>query len=504
MAILPAPLRIADFRYYWIARFAAVLATMGMVVIIGYQVYDLARLDIAAGGYGMSIREASFQLGLLGLAQFVPLALLTPVAGWVADRFERRTVARLANGIDMSVALALGWFTATDALTLPILFAFAALHGIARVFVGPAMSAIAPNIVPPKMLPEAIAMSSIAWQVGSVLGPALGGFLYAADPAMPYWVAAGLMAVAIIALSPVRRITPPPIAGHAHPFRQMAEGLTYVRRHRFLVGAITLDLFAVLLGGATAMLPVFARDILQVGTEGLGLLRAAPAVGAAILALYYAWVPLKRNVGVKMLLAVAGFGAISLDLFAVLLGGATAMLPVFARDILQVGTEGLGLLRAAPAVGAAILALYYAWVPLKNNVGVKMLLAVAAFGALTIFFGLSTSMTLSLAALALLGMADMLSVYVRSSLVQLHTPDAMRGRVSAVSGLAISASNELGEMQSGLAAGLLGPVLAVVSGGAAAIVVAGAWAIFFPELRNARTFDPPPLPPPDRLPGEAL
>jgi MFS family permease len=239
------------------------------------------------------------------------------------------------------------------------------------------------------------------------------------------------MLVAMIALTPIRRITPPKIAGNAHPIRQMVDGLTYVRRHRFLLGAITLDLFAVLLGGATAMLPVYARDILKVGTEGLGLLRAAPAVGAALLALYYAWVPLKRNVGVKMLLAVAGFGA------------------------------------------------------------------------MTIVFGLSGNMTLSLAALALLGMFDMLSVYVRSSLVQLHTPDDMRGRVSTVSGLAISASNELGEMQSGLAAGLLGPVIAVAAGGAAAIVVAAGWAIFFPELRNARTFDPPPLPPPpDRIPGE--
>ena len=424
MTLLPAPLRIADFRLYWIARFAAVLATMGMVVIIGYQVYDLARAAPSAGGYGMSIRAASFQLGLLGLSQFVPLALLTPVAGWVADRYERRTVARLANGIDMTIALSLGWFTATNALTLPILFAFAALHGVARVFVGPAMSTIAPNIVPPKILPEAIAMGSIAWQAGSVLGPAIGGFLYASNPASPYWVAAALMLVAIVAISPIRPIHPPPIAGHAHPLRQMADGLTYVRRHRFLLGAITLDLFAVLLGGATAMLPVYARDILQVGTPGLGLLRAAPAVGAALLALYYAWVPLKRNVGVKMLLAVAGFGA------------------------------------------------------------------------MTIIFGLSRDMALSLGALALLGMFDMLSVYVRSSLVQLHTPDAMRGRVSAVSGLAISASNELGEMQSGLAAGLLGPTLAVVSGGVAAIVVAIGWAIFFPELRNARTFDPPATPAP--------
>ena len=414
MVSLPEPLRIPDFRLYWIARFSAVLATMGMVVIIGYQVYDVARAD-----YGMSVKEAAFQLGLLGLAQFVPIAVLTPVAGWAADRFERRTVAGIANGIDMTVALALGWLTYSDALTLPLLFLFAALHGVARVFVNPAMSAIAPNIVPPEQLPKAIAMSSIAWQMGSVAGPALGGFLYAAHPSAPYWAAAALMLVAIIALIPIRRVVPPPFEGERHPVRQMVEGVTYVRHHRFLLGAITLDLFAVLLGGATAMLPVYARDILEVGTEGLGLLRAAPAVGAALVALWYAFAPLKRNVGIKMLLAVA------------------------------------------------------------------------AFGMMTIIFGLSESMPLSLAALALLGGFDMLSVYVRSSLVQLHTPDAMRGRVSAVSGLAISASNELGELQSGIAAAILGPVAAVVVGGAAAMGIAGLWSYLFPELRRARTFDPP-------------
>lgn len=414
MFSFPEPLRIADFRLYWIARFAAVLATMGMVVIIGYQVYDVARTD-----YGMSIREASFQIGLLGLAQFVPIALLTPVAGWVADRFERRTVARIANAIDMIVALALGWLTYSDALTLPLLFAFAALHGVARVFVNPAMAAIAPNIVPAEQLPKAIAMSSIAWQSASVAGPALGGFLYAAHESAPYWAAAALMLIAMVALTPIRRVVPPPIQGERHPVRQMIEGVTYVRHHRFLLGAITLDLFAVLLGGATAMLPVYARDILHVGTEGLGLLRAAPAVGAAIVALWYAFAPLRKNVGIKMLLAVA------------------------------------------------------------------------AFGLMTVIFGVSKSMPLSLLALALLGGFDMLSVYVRSSLVQLHTPDAMRGRVSAVSGLAISASNELGELQSGVAAAILGPVAAVVAGGAAAMGIAGLWSYLFPELRRARTFEPP-------------
>jgi MFS family permease len=408
-----SPLSIPDFRLYWAARFTAVLATMGMVVIIGYQVYDVARAD-----YGMSIRQASFQLGLLGLAQFLPLAILTPVAGWVADRFERRTVARLANAIDMTVALALGWCTANGLLSLPLLFSFAAMHGIARVFVGPSMAAIAPNIVPPEVLPRAIATSSIAWQSASVAGPALGGFLYAVSSSAPYWAAALLMAVSMAALTPIRRVSPPPMVV-AHPLRQMADGLSYVRRHRFLLGAVTLDLFAVLLGGATAMLPVFARDILHVGTEGLGLLRAAPAVGAAS------------------------------------------------------------------------VALWFSWRPLKHNVGMKMILAVAAFGAMTILFGFSREMWLSLSALALLGGFDMLSVYVRSSLVQLHTPDTMRGRVSAVSGLAISASNELGELQSGIAAAILGPVGAVVVGGGAAIGIAGLWSYLFPELTRARTFDPP-------------
>ncbi len=410
----PSPLAIPDFRLFWIARFAAVMATMGMVVIIGYQVYDVARAD-----YHMSVRDAAFQLGLLGLVQFVPLALLTPVSGWVADRFERRTVARLANGIDMSVALALGYVTTTGQLSLPLLFSLAALHGVARVFVGPAMSAIAPNIVPPALLPRAIAMSSIAWQSATVIGPALGGFLYAENAALPYWAAAALMGIAMIALTPIRRVVPPAFETKAHPLRQMADGIAYVRNHRFLLGAITLDLFAVILGGATAMLPVYARDILHVGTQGLGLLRGAPAVGAAI------------------------------------------------------------------------VALWFSWRPLRNDVGLKMLAAVAAFGVLTVVFGLSRNIILSVGALALLGAADMLSVYVRSSLVQLHTPDTMRGRVSAVSGLAISASNELGELQSGLAAALLGPVLAVVAGGVAAVAVAGIWTYLFPELRRARTFDPP-------------
>ena len=409
----PSPLSFPDYRYFWFARFTAVMATMAMVVVIGYQLYDTARTD-----YGMSIREASFQLGLLGLVQFVPLAILTPVAGWVADRFERRKVAIFANMIDLVIAVLLGWFTWIDGLTLPLLFALAALHGVARVFVGPAMSAIAPNIVPPAVLPRAIAMSSIAWQSASVVGPAAGGLIYAAHPASVYVFAAILLAVSAFTISRVRPVLPPPTEVRRHPLREMADGLQFTWRERFLLGTITLDLFAVILSGATALLPVFARDILQTGSEGLGFLRAAPALGAAVVALGLAFRPIERNVGVKML-----------------------------------------------------------W-------------AVAVFGAGTVAFGFSTHFFLSLGLLVLMGAADMFSVFVRGTLIQLNTPDHMRGRVSAVSGLAISASNELGEMRAGTMAAAFGPISAVVFGGVAAIGVTALWAWLFPELRRAKTFEP--------------
>lgn len=409
----PSPLSFPDFRYFWIARFTAVMATIAMVVVIGYQLYDTARTD-----YGMSIREASFQLGLLGLFQFVPLAILTPVAGWAADRFERRSVAIFSNLIDLLIAAALGWFTWTDALTLPLLFGLAALHGVARVFSGPAMSAIAPNIVPPAVLPRAIAMSSIAWQSASVIGPAAGGLIYAAHPAAVYVFAAVLLALSAFTLSRVRRVQPPPAEVRRHPLREMVDGLQFVWTERFLLGTITLDLFAVLLAGATAMFPVFARDILDAGPEGAGLMRAAVAFGSV-----------------------------------------------------------------AVAVGLAIR-------PIERNVGVKMLWAVAVFGATTVAFGYSTSLLLSLALLVVMGAADMFSVFVRGTLIQLNTPDHMRGRVSAASGLAISASNELGEMRAGAMAAALGPIGAVVIGGVGAIGVTALWAWLFPELRRARTFEP--------------
>lgn len=408
-----SPLQIRDYRFFWLARFLAVFATISMVVLIGYQTYDIARTD-----YGMDRPQAAFQLGLLGLAQFIPMMLLTPVAGLAADRFDRRQVVACSNLADFAIAAAITLLTWLDALNLPILFALAAGHGAARVFSGPAMTSIAPNIVPPRLLPKAIALNSIAWQSASVAGPAVGGLMFALSPTVPYFLSTVLLlasATLIIALPPVRAVQ---AAEPVHPVRQMVEGLRYTWNERFLLGCITLDLFAVILGGATALLPVFARDILMVG-------------------------------------------------------------PV-----------GLGLMRGAPALGAALVALWLSFRPLEHHVGAKMLWAVVVFGAATIAFGISRNFWLSLGLLSLLGAADMVSVFIRGTLVQLNTPDEMRGRVSAISGLAISASNELGEMQSGVAAALLGATGAVVFGGAGAIVITALWAWLFPELRRARTFAP--------------
>lgn len=408
------PLTYRDFACYFTARLTSTLAQMAMVIVIGWQVYDIAR-----GELQMTPKEAAFQLGLIGVAQFLPLLLLTLVVGWVADRIDRRWIARGAVALEAGCALALAWLTWNQTISLPALFTVAALLGVARAFASPALQALAPNLVPPAVLPTAIALSSIAWQTGAVFGPALGGYLYAADHALSYWASAALFGVAFIALMLVRPVPLPSIKSTAKPWQQMIDGLRYVQRNRLVLGAI------------------------------------------------------------------------SLDLFAVLLGGATAMLPIYARDVLHVGSEGLGHLRAAPAVGAVIMALWFSWRPLRQNVGVKLLVAVAIFGLATAIFGLSRNMPLSLAMLALLGAADMLSVYVRQSLIQLYTPDEMRGRVGAVSTLFISGSNELGEARSGFLAAVTGPVAAVVLGGFGAIAIAALWARWFPELRLARTFAPP-------------
>lgn len=402
-----SPFAIRDYRLFWAAKLAGTVATLLMVVVIGWQVYDLARRT-------MTPREASFVLGMVGLAQFLPLLILNPFVGLVADRVDRRWIARAAEALSLGCAVALALGTRAGWLGLPGIFAVAALLGVGRAFASPALSALAPNLVPRAILPRAIAMNSIAWQTGAILGPPLGGYLYAWAPFAPYASAAALLVVSLGGLMLIRPVAMPERAT-THPFAQIADGLRYVRDNKVVLGALSLDLFAVILGGATALLPVYARDILHVGVAGLGPLRAAPALGAAAMALFLA----RRSLG--------------------------------------------------------------------RAVGLKMFAAVGLFGVGTVVFGLSRSMPLSLVALAVIGAADMVSVYVRSSLVQLHTPDSMRGRVGAVSSLFISASNELGEFESGVVASAIGPVAAAVVGGAGAVLVAVLWARGFPQLRRADT-----------------
>ena len=416
---MPSLFSIPNYRAFWAAKLASTVAGLMLVIVIGWQVYAIARET-------MPQKEAAFLLGMIGLAQFLPLFALTLVVGYVADRVDRRYLARGAVALELACAATLGFAALADAVTLPMLFVIAVLLGVGRAFAGPSLSALAPNLVPREMLPTAIAWNSIGWQAGAVAGPPLGAFLFAASPATPYLAAAVMFAVALTGLFMITPV-PRPVPSALSPWRATVEGLGYVRRNRIVLGAISLDLFAVLLGGATAMLPVFARDVLHVGVEGLGPLRAAPAFGAALTAFMLARAPLTRHVGVKM----------------------------FA--------------------------------------------CVGIFGLATIAFGFSRNIVVSMACLAVLGAADMVSVYVRSSLIQLHTPDAMRGRVSAVSMLFVSASNELGEFESGLTAAWLGPVEAVIFGGIGAVLVTFIWAWGFPELRRADRFVAPEDSPPSSI-----
>ncbi|HSI16365.1 MAG TPA: MFS transporter, partial [Sphingomonas sp.] len=348
----------------------------------------------------------------------------TPITGWVADHFDRRMITRATVALQLVCALILALATAEGWMSLPVLFGVAILLGLARGFAGPAFSALAPNLVPREVLPTAIALSSISWQVGTIIGPAVGGFAYARAQSGAYWLAVVLFGIALVCMMLIGKVAQPPRSS-AHPIRQIIEGLAYVWRNKLVFGTITLDLFAVFLAGTNALLPIYAHDIFKVGPQGLSLLAAAPAVGAAIVALFFSFRPLKTNVGPKMLIAVLVYGSAT-----VVFGVAHLMVPGHAFQI-------------------------------------------------------------GIAALAVAGAADMFSVYIRSSLIQLYTPDEMRGRVGAVSQLTISASNELGEAESGFLAAALGPVGAVLVGGGGAIVVTILWTYLFPSLRAARTFDPP-------------
>ena len=394
-----------DYMVYLLTRALGVLGTVSQSVTMGWQVYDLARAS-------RGVAESALYVGFLGLATFLPLFFLALPAGVVADRHPRKTVLTLCFAGEALCAVSLVWAAATGILTIDVLLGIAVLFGVARAFRAPAGVALAPMLVPTELLPRAIAWNSLAFQMGRISGPALAGFLVGQwSSTHSYAVSLVLYLVPIVGLSFVRHPTrPAPHVGSRT--ERIKEGLSYIWTNKVVLGAISLDLFAVLLGGATALLPVFARDILHVGPQGFGLLRSAPAVGAAVVALVLASRPIYRHAGTAM----------------------------FA--------------------------------------------GVAVFGLATVTFGLSTSFLLSLAALATLGGADMVSVYVRQTLIQIVTPDAMRGRVASVSFLFIGASNELGEFESGVTARLFGPVIAALFGGVASLLVTGLWARLFPELRR--------------------
>ena len=400
-----AMLRQRDFLVYLASRGCGVLGTEGQSVTMGWQVYDLARAS-------RGVAESSLYVGLLGLSIFLPLFALALPAGLVADRYSRRRTLMLCYTAEIVCAVGLTILSATGHLTEESLIAIAFGFGVARAFRAPAGVAMAPMLVPRTLLPRAIAWNALTFQVGSISGPALAGALVGHwNSTVAYAVCVGLYVISVFGLWMIRRPTTPALQPGSK-IGQVREGLAWIWNNKVVLGAISLDLFAVLLGGATALLPVFARDILGVGAEGFGVLRAAPAVGAATVALVLAARPIHRKAG--------------------------------------------------PA----------------------MFTGVAIFGIMTVIFGISRSFWVSLAALAILGGADMVSVYVRQTLMQVVTPDAMRGRVAAVSFLFIGASNELGEFESGVTARLLGPVAATIAGGVASLAVTGTWAWLFPELRH--------------------
>jgi MFS family permease len=394
----PAVYRGRDFNVFLASRFLSTVAMQIQSVAVGWQVYEITRTPLA--------------LGLVGLSEFVPMFLLTLPAGDISDRFDQRKVLAASLFVEALCGAVLVLLTLGHFHRVFFFYLVMVLFGAARGFSGPAGQSLLPFIVPAERLPKSIAWSSSAFQTAVIAGPAIGGFLYALGPMAAYaactvcFAAAGIGTATLGGRRLARQIT------EASATKRVIEGIRFVRHRPIVLGAISLDLFAVLLGGATALLPVYARDILHVGPVGLGVLRSAPAVGAALVAF-------------------------------------------------SLGRR-----------------------PLETGTGAKMFGAVAIFGVSTIVFGISTDFYVSLAALFVLGAADMVSVFIRSALIQFATPDPMRGRVSAVNMLFIGASNELGEFESGVMAAWLGTVPAVVIGGIGTMLVVAIWMRLFPPLRT--------------------
>lgn len=398
------------------ARFSMTLGVQVQMATIGWQVYELAREDLG-------VNQAAFVLSIIGLVQFLPVLFLTLPAGQAADRFDRKAIMMLTLAVDIAAATCLALLAAFKPMLWPI-FAIAGVFGVSRAFMMPAGAATVPMLVPRELMPRAIAGSSLSWQVATIAGPLAGGLIIgAASVTAAYGAAVGLYVLSILMLAMVRKNTRPEL-NPASRWEMMKEGVVYVWRQKVVFGALSLDLVAVLLAGATLLLPVFAMDVFRVGPDGYGLMRAAPGAGAALVALYLAVRPVRHKAGPVMLWGVVVFG-----LATVLFGLAQ---------------------------------------PIADWMGMTAI-----------------ALPIALFSLVAAGGSDMLSVFVRQTLVQIVTPDAMRGRVAAVSSLFIGASNELGEFESGVVARFIGPIGAAVVGGFGAVAVTGLWARLFPDLRKA-------------------
>ncbi len=394
-----AAFRHSSFKKYWIARFLSAFAVQIVSVSVGWQIYDQTR--------------DAFNLGMVGLVQFLPALLLVLVTGATADRFGRRLIMGLSLVLEAVVTAILLSLTLAGLFEPMTVFASLLLLGIARAFLGPSSASLVVNLVPTEDFANAVSWNSSAWQVATIVGPVAGGLLYGLSPVAAYCVATAFLVAAALLIFSIPKPRQHTLT-EERSLSSMLAGFRYIWKEKIVLGAISLDLFAVLLGGTVALLPIYARDILDLGPWGLGLLRSAPGIGAVLTAIW-----------------LAGH-------------------------------------------------------PIRDHAGRVMFVFVAFFGLFNIIFGVSTLTWLSVVALALAGAADMISVYIRETLMQLWTPDHVRGRVNAVNMVFVGASNELGEFRAGLMAAALGAVPAVVIGGVGSIAVAMIWAAMFPQLRKAR------------------
>jgi len=384
-----------SFRFFLWARLAGNSANQMMLVALGWQMYDLT--------------GSAWDLGLVGLFQFAPALLLTIPAGQLADRVDRRAVLGSSLALHLAVAAVLAWGSLAGFVQRELIFALCVVLGSARALLAPAQQAMVPSLVGTEELPRALAASAAVLKVSIIGGPALGGFLYAFGPEVAYGACTVLLFLSLVFVAAIER-APPRVGKMRVTLQTLFAGFDYIWRHKVVLGAISLDLFAVVLGGATALLPMFAKDVLHTGPWGLGLLRAAPAAGGLLMA------------------------------------------AVMARR------------------------------PLERRIGHWMFASVAVYGIAILVFAVSGNFILSFAALAVSGAGDMVSVVIRQSLVQLETPDEMRGRVSAVNGTFIQASNQLGEFRAGAMAAWLGPVGSVIAGALGTLIVVALWMKLFPPL----------------------